>query len=284
MIGRDAACDLVVPHGSVSRRHARLEPRAGGWAVVDQASANGTFVDNQRVADVGLRDGHVVRFGAVSFRVELEDAAHDGQATVTEAAAIPEHLIPESARHIGLPEAPARAPAAAAPVRPSAPPPPPARAAAPPRAGAAPEAAGGRRGLLFWVGGGCLGCLTIALLGLLVAGGSLYYLTQPPVNAVLEQLSALQAGHIDPVYEALDDTYRERVSRDEFVGFVARHPALREYRDASLANWSLDSRKVSITGTLRATSGEEEVATFELVQRSGVWRITAIEVENDEAP
>ena len=72
LIGRDPSCDIVLPDGSVSRRHARIQEREGGWAVVDQASANGTFLDSQRVADAGLRNGHELRLGAVSLRVEIE--------------------------------------------------------------------------------------------------------------------------------------------------------------------------------------------------------------------
>ena len=35
MVGRDPSCEIVVTDGSVSRRHARLEQRAGAWWVVD---------------------------------------------------------------------------------------------------------------------------------------------------------------------------------------------------------------------------------------------------------
>src|SRR5512141_870322 len=49
MVGRDPSCEIVVTDGSVSRRHARLEPRGARgaeWWVVDQGSANGTFVNS----------------------------------------------------------------------------------------------------------------------------------------------------------------------------------------------------------------------------------------------
>ena len=80
LVGREAGCDVVVSDGSVSRKHARLERRAEGWTVVDQGSANGTFVDSQRVAEAVLRPGQEVRFGAVRFRVEIE--GDDIEATV----------------------------------------------------------------------------------------------------------------------------------------------------------------------------------------------------------
>jgi hypothetical protein len=73
LVGREPGCDVVVGDGSVSRKHARLELRPAGWMVVDQGSANGTFLDSLRVAEAALRDGQELRFGAVSFKVELED-------------------------------------------------------------------------------------------------------------------------------------------------------------------------------------------------------------------
>ena len=75
LVGRDPACDIVLNDGSVSRRHARIERRGAVWAVVDQGSANGTFIDSHRVTDATLRDGQELRLGSVSFRVELAGSA-----------------------------------------------------------------------------------------------------------------------------------------------------------------------------------------------------------------
>ena len=72
VVGREATSDVVVNDGSVSRKHATLERRGTEWALVDQGSANGTFVDGQRVTDVVLRTGQELRFGAMAFRVEIE--------------------------------------------------------------------------------------------------------------------------------------------------------------------------------------------------------------------
>ena len=70
VVGRDASADLVVRDKSVSRRHATLERGAEGYVVVDQKSANGTWVDGKRVAKATLAAGQRVRFGAVSFEVK----------------------------------------------------------------------------------------------------------------------------------------------------------------------------------------------------------------------
>jgi hypothetical protein len=65
LLGRDAACDVVVDDASVSRRHAVVEKRPEGWLILDQKSANGTFVDGQRVIQAFLRAGQELRLGSV---------------------------------------------------------------------------------------------------------------------------------------------------------------------------------------------------------------------------
>src|SRR4029450_10785469 len=66
LLGRDPGADLVVNDPSVSRRHALLERRPEGWVVLDQRSANGTFINNQRVEQALLQSGHQLRLGAIS--------------------------------------------------------------------------------------------------------------------------------------------------------------------------------------------------------------------------
>ena len=72
LVGRDPGCDIVVSDGSVSRKHALVERRSAGWFVVDQGSANGTFLDSQRVAESELRSGQELRFGAIAYKIEIE--------------------------------------------------------------------------------------------------------------------------------------------------------------------------------------------------------------------
>src|SRR5687768_184671 len=47
-IGREAACDIVVPSTEVSRRHAEVKPVENGYQVID-LSTNGVFVNGERV-------------------------------------------------------------------------------------------------------------------------------------------------------------------------------------------------------------------------------------------
>src|SRR4029450_3289397 len=74
LLGRDPGADLVVNDPSVSRRHALLERRPEGWVVLDQRSANGTFINNQRVEQAVLQSGQQLRLGAISFEVMLHGA------------------------------------------------------------------------------------------------------------------------------------------------------------------------------------------------------------------
>ena len=47
IIGRHPGCDIVVDSGSVSRQHASIEMKDGGWWVEDLGSRNGTIVNGE---------------------------------------------------------------------------------------------------------------------------------------------------------------------------------------------------------------------------------------------
>jgi hypothetical protein len=71
-IGRDEACDMVLPHPTVSRWHAGLKRDGGGWMIDDLGSMNGTRVNGWRVREwVPVRDGDLVTFGDITFVVGL---------------------------------------------------------------------------------------------------------------------------------------------------------------------------------------------------------------------
>ena len=87
LIGRDPTADIVVNDPSVSRRHAIIERRPEGWAIFDQRSANGTWLENQRIEQALLVSGQQLRLGAVTFAVIL--AAPGAAARPAPAAAPP---------------------------------------------------------------------------------------------------------------------------------------------------------------------------------------------------
>jgi hypothetical protein len=73
-VGRHPSAEIFVDDSSMSRTHAFLEGRAGRWTVTDRGSANGTFLDGQRVGTAELRHGQELRFGMRRFRVEMDQA------------------------------------------------------------------------------------------------------------------------------------------------------------------------------------------------------------------
>jgi pSer/pThr/pTyr-binding forkhead associated (FHA) protein len=66
-IGRDPRADLAVLHASVSSEHATLKFQDGVWHILDNASRNGTEVNNQRATDSVLANGAQIRLGDVRF-------------------------------------------------------------------------------------------------------------------------------------------------------------------------------------------------------------------------
>lgn len=107
LVGRDTGADIVVAHDSISRRHAVLALDGADWQVADQKSANGTWIDGQRVIRAALRQGQSLRFGAVTFGVAFERPAP--RAAVTPAPP-PQPVAPEPARVTTAFPPPARAP------------------------------------------------------------------------------------------------------------------------------------------------------------------------------
>lgn len=75
LLGRDPSCDVVLDDKSVSRRHAYIERRGPGWGVIDQGSANGTFVNGEQIVDAMLFNGQELRLGMVPLRVHIEGDA-----------------------------------------------------------------------------------------------------------------------------------------------------------------------------------------------------------------
>ncbi len=69
-IGRAEGNDLILTEGGVSRRHARLSVRGDEVLVEDAASANGTFVDGQKIdAPTPLAPGSELVIGSYSLRL-----------------------------------------------------------------------------------------------------------------------------------------------------------------------------------------------------------------------
>jgi hypothetical protein len=63
-IGRSPDCDIFLDDVTVSRRHAVLVERDGGFFIEDQGSLNGTFVNRRRIeAPTRLENGDELQIG-----------------------------------------------------------------------------------------------------------------------------------------------------------------------------------------------------------------------------
>lgn len=63
-IGRDASTTIHLDYAAVSRRHGRLVWQDDAWHYTDLGSANGSFVNGQRVQQSILTDGDVLHLGS----------------------------------------------------------------------------------------------------------------------------------------------------------------------------------------------------------------------------
>jgi hypothetical protein len=290
LLGRDPGCDIVLSDGSVSRKHARLEHRAGGWFVVDQGSANGTYVDSARATDTPLRAGQEIRFGAVSFRLEI--IAEVGATLLTEtepvatvlqpAVATPARPVPPA---VAVPR-PAPAPPSA-PVRPSAPPAP-ARVSAPRPPGAAgpfvPKPVKKGHGAGFWITIGCCGCLTVIGLLALLFGAFWWSKTSGAATVAREHISEIRRGDEQAAYARLSESLRSQMSVEQFQELLSAHPALKGNTDATLTGRAYENGRVRLTFALTGSANEQEVVQYSLVSEEGGWRIAAIDFPGPSAP
>jgi pSer/pThr/pTyr-binding forkhead associated (FHA) protein len=62
-IGRSPDCGIFLDDVTVSRKHAVIVERDGGFVVEDQGSLNGTFVNRKRVESAQLEDGDELQIG-----------------------------------------------------------------------------------------------------------------------------------------------------------------------------------------------------------------------------
>jgi hypothetical protein len=288
LLGRDPGCDIVLSDGSVSRKHARLEHRAGGWFVVDQGSANGTYVDNARATDTPLRAGQEIRFGAVSFRLEIIGEVGATLLTETEpVATVLQPAVPTPAKLAPPAVAVPRPAPPSASVRPSAPPAP-ARVSAPRPPGAAgpfvPKPVKKGHGAGFWITIGCCGCLTLVGLIALLFWGFLYSKTSGAATVARDHIADVRRGDQEAAYARLSESLRSQMSVEQFQDLLSAHPALKDNTDATLTERAYENGRVRLIFALTGSSNEQEVVQYALVSEAGGWRIAAIDFPSPSSP
>jgi Mg-chelatase subunit ChlD len=67
LIGRGEECDVIIPHSSISREHARIKKLKPGYVIFDLKSRNGTTVNGRPIVENLLKDGMAVKIGDVEF-------------------------------------------------------------------------------------------------------------------------------------------------------------------------------------------------------------------------
>lgn len=104
-LGRSSDCDISISSDEISRHHARLQLSPSGVTVEDLGSANGTFVNNQRVnGKLALKPGDELRLDTVRFLLMSPgmETHHPPAAQRPPAAASAAAAQPRSGRTIGL--------------------------------------------------------------------------------------------------------------------------------------------------------------------------------------
>src|SRR5215475_12272297 len=74
-IGRALVCDIVINHGSVSRRHARLAVDGSRLVISDLNSSSGLFRNGERVKETSVAIGDVIWLGSIEATVEEQATA-----------------------------------------------------------------------------------------------------------------------------------------------------------------------------------------------------------------
>jgi len=82
-IGRSDQCDIAVKDSSISGHHAEIRKSNGEITVRDLGSANGTYLNGERIEQAELFDGDVLRLGQTSVRVDVVGGRKRGATAVS---------------------------------------------------------------------------------------------------------------------------------------------------------------------------------------------------------
>ena len=92
-IGRSTEFNtIVIQDRTISRQHARLELEDHHLVVSDLNSANGTFVNDERIQQIALKSGDLIRIGAYHFSWSYVDQGADATVLFTPTSEIREAL------------------------------------------------------------------------------------------------------------------------------------------------------------------------------------------------
>lgn len=72
LIGREGDSNLYLDDSGISKNHASIIHSKGDYILKDNGSANGSFVNGEKIAERPLAHGDTIQFGPYEFRVDLE--------------------------------------------------------------------------------------------------------------------------------------------------------------------------------------------------------------------
>jgi pSer/pThr/pTyr-binding forkhead associated (FHA) protein len=102
LVGRAAACDIVLSDETVSRSHARVERRGGGFVIEDLGTPNGTFVNGARVERMTLSPGDTIVLGKSTLRFEAGGETPEPDVTTIATEAELDTILTEEAVTVRL--------------------------------------------------------------------------------------------------------------------------------------------------------------------------------------
>ncbi|MBN1845956.1 MAG: FHA domain-containing protein [Sedimentisphaerales bacterium] len=77
IVGRRPDCDIRIPLLYVSRKHCRIIRQEEKTIVQDLGSANGTFLNNERIMEAVIGPGDRLGVGSVMFTVQIDGQPED---------------------------------------------------------------------------------------------------------------------------------------------------------------------------------------------------------------
>ncbi len=102
-IGRGDDNSICIRYNKISRNHARISFAKNQWLIEDLESANGVYINEQRINKAAMGQGDIVVIGQVPFRFEIEQTS-PGMAAIIEES--PDDYVGDSgtmyAQHVGV--------------------------------------------------------------------------------------------------------------------------------------------------------------------------------------
>jgi pSer/pThr/pTyr-binding forkhead associated (FHA) protein len=95
-IGRATQNDIVLKDGKISRTHASIECNDQGCTLIDLKSANGTFVNEERIRRTTLSPGDTIKMGETHFRFERMTPPAEPEVTMINTMAELNHTLSQT--------------------------------------------------------------------------------------------------------------------------------------------------------------------------------------------